>query len=113
MSSDETVRVEPAPLRQIGIALADIGDGLRHDSGNAARQFREAPGTGWSALAVTETLGKLWRSHLSGLGSAVSDHGDRLSRTADAYHNRDADAAKALGSALSGCSGRGPRRGGR
>ena len=110
MSSDETVRVDPAPLRQIGTALADIGDGLRHESDNAARQFREATGTGWSALAVTDTLGKLWRSHLSSLGSTVSDHGDRLIRTADAYHDRDADAAEALRPARSGrCRPRGSR----
>jgi hypothetical protein len=100
MRADGTVRVEPGPVRRIGARLTAIGDRLSGDYDRAAGSLTENPDTRWAVTAVSVTLQGLWRGHLASVGAQVSDHGDRLTRIADAYRTADAEAAESLGVTL-------------
>lgn len=100
MTADHTVRVEPGSVRRIGARLIAVGDRLGRDYDRVAGSLIEEPDTRWAVLSASHTLQRLWRGCLASIGATVSDHGERLTRIADAYQRADADAARSLGVAL-------------
>lgn len=100
MTADQTVRVEPDSLRRIGARIAATGDLLGRDHNRVAGSLIEERDTRWAVLSASGTLQRLWRGHLSCVGAMVSDHGERLTRIADAYQRADVEAAQSLGVAL-------------
>lgn len=100
MRADETIRVDLPSVRRIGSQLTVIGGALIRDCDEATRSLSDESAPDWAVAAAADTLGKLWHGYLSSLGSAVSDHGSRLARIADAYQETDAKAAEAVGAVL-------------
>ncbi len=100
MTADQTVRVEPGSVRRVGTRITNIGDGLGRDYDRVTGSLIEEPDTRWAVLSASDTLQRLWRGHLAGVGAMVSDHGERLTKIADAYQKADVDAARSLGVAL-------------
>jgi hypothetical protein len=97
MTADQTVRVEPDAVRRVGARLCAIGDQLGRDYDRVAGTLIEKPDTRWAVLSASDTLQRLWRGHLASIGTMVSDHGERLTGTADACQQADVNAARSLG----------------
>lgn len=100
MTADQTVRVEPDSVRRIGTRLSALSDRLGRDYDRVAGSLTEEPDTRWAVLSASDTLQQLWRGRLASIGAVVSDHGERLTRIADAYQQADVHAARSLGVAL-------------
>jgi hypothetical protein len=100
MTADGTIRVEPSSVRRVGARLTAIGDRLGSDYDRVAGSLTKDLDTQWAVLSASDTLQRLWRGHLASVGAVVRDHGERLTRVADAYQRADADAARSLGVAL-------------
>lgn len=100
MTADQTVRVDPGSVRRIGARIAATGDLLGRDHDRVAGSLIEEPDTRWAVLAASDTLQRLWRGHLASVGAMVTEHGERLTRIADAYQRADVEAAQSLGVAL-------------
>lgn len=93
---DAAVTMDIELLRGVGASVSGSGATVERSFAQRAPELTPGgpqPDDGWSAVAATSRAVAAWRSAMSGLSSAVTNHGAALKSAADAQARADAEAA--------------------
>ena|SRR5215211_9223658 len=88
----------PAQLRQRGVAITQVGSGLRADviAAEAALPLPAGGNPGWSMMATAAATSTAWQRYLAALCDQVSGMGDAVVTAADGYARTDHRSAMEL-----------------